>query len=259
MQRLEGVHLDPTGGMSVQNLIVWLLIASWTFIDPGYHQRCAAARSEKVARKGILWSIVFWFFFDMLSLTTGLYAVAYLSGIKPLLAYPLLADQVMPVYLRGVFIVSLLAIVMSTVDSYAFLSALTFGRDIVGVLKNKPERSKRYTRIGLILTALISVLLIMSMPSVIQLWYNLGSLFIPPLLIPVLLAYFPKYRLPGKIEVVIMLLSFVLTFFLFLWGQVTKADGQAQYFLGIEPFFPGFILSLILHAGLYRYLRRVGG
>lgn len=255
-KHLEDGHLDPTGGMSIQNLVVWFLIASWTFIDPGFHQRCAAARSDRIARKGILYSILFWFIFDMLSLTTGLYAVAYLSDIKPLLAYPILADYILPSFLKGIFIVGLLAIVMSTVDSYAFLSALTFGRDIIGRFNKVKNSSNRYTRLGLILTALISILLIMSMPSVIELWYNIGSLFIPPLLIPVILAYFPRFRIPGRLVFLIMLISFILTLSLFLNGQLTQEGGIVKYPLGIEPFFPGFAASFLLHVAAYLVLRR---
>ncbi len=46
-------HLSPTGGNSVQYIMVWFFLASWTFIDPGFHQRCSAAKSLQTARQGI--------------------------------------------------------------------------------------------------------------------------------------------------------------------------------------------------------------
>jgi len=81
-------HLNPTGGASIQYILVWFFIALWTFVDPGFYQRCAAAKSPKTAQTGILISIGFWFIFDILTISTGLYAKALLSPGDPLLAYP---------------------------------------------------------------------------------------------------------------------------------------------------------------------------
>ena len=60
---LPDSHLDPTGGASIQYILVWFFIALWTFVDPGFYQRCAAAKSPETAKKGILISIGFWFIF----------------------------------------------------------------------------------------------------------------------------------------------------------------------------------------------------
>ena len=45
-------HLKITGDASPTFLIVWFLIALWTFADPGFHQRSYAAKSGNVAQKG---------------------------------------------------------------------------------------------------------------------------------------------------------------------------------------------------------------
>jgi len=55
---------DITGGQSWQYILVWFFIALWTFVDPSFHQRAAAARSPKTARTGIFISILFWSGFD---------------------------------------------------------------------------------------------------------------------------------------------------------------------------------------------------
>ena len=61
---LPPAMLEPLGGNSVQYMLVWFFIASWTFIDPGFYQRCAAAKNPDTAKKGILFSILFWAIFD---------------------------------------------------------------------------------------------------------------------------------------------------------------------------------------------------
>lgn len=236
-EKLDALHKDFSGGMSWQEITVWFLIASWTFIDPGFHQRCSAAKTPKVARRGILISIVFWFVFDMLTLICGLYAFALLPGIEPLMSYPELAQHILPPFLQGIFFTGLLAIIMSTIDSYTFLSALSFGRDLLWPFQKK-ESVKQWVKYGLIISAVISVLLIMLIPSVIQLWYSLGSIFIPPLLFPLLAVYFPKFRLKPQPTFIIMLISFVISSGLFIADKVS-----GQNFLGVEPFFPGIVFS----------------
>jgi SSS family solute:Na+ symporter len=247
-QKLMASHLSLIGKNSFQYIIVWFFLASWTFIDPGFHQRCSAAKTLQTARRGILISILFWFIFDILTITVGLYAAATLSGINPILSFPLLADKFLPPFLKGLFLTGLLAVIMSTIDSFTLLSAMTFGRDLIWrIKKNKNYSVSNLTRIGLILTALISVGLCSLFPSVIKLWYIIGSLFIPPMLIPLLTAYYPRYKLPIRFTLVIMIASFLVSFFSFLWGQISHSEKSPDYFLGIEPFFPGFFLSILLY------------
>ena len=242
--QLDNLHKDWSGSLSWQQLVVWFLIASWTFIDPGFHQRSAAAQSGLIAKKGILISIGFWFIFDMLTLITGLYAFVLFPEIDPLTIYPHLAEQFLPPLLKGLFLTGLLAIVMSTVDSFSFLSALTFGRDIVWRWKKQVDENQ-YIRIGLLLTGLISVGLIYLIPSVIGMWYKLGSLFIPPLLLPLLAAYFPGLKLSARYTFGIMSSSFAISLGWFLWGLFIPATETSVYPAGLEPFFPGLIWSVV--------------
>jgi SSS family solute:Na+ symporter len=246
---LPPLHLSWSGGNSAQYIIVWFFLASWTFIDPGFHQRCAAAGSLSIARRGILLSILFWFIFDFLTVTSGLYAAALLSDIQPVLAYPLLADKMLPPFIKGLFLTGLLAVIMSTIDSFTFLSAITFGRDIIWRLKkNSPAGFIPYTRFGLVVTALISVILCLLFPSVIKLWYIIGTLFIPPMLVPVLTAYFPRFKLKAAYTFATMIISFLLSLALFIYAQWNSTNGQVEYLFGIEPFFPGLLGSLLLYA-----------
>ncbi len=243
---LPSMHLNWHGKNSIQYILVWFFIAFWTFVDPGFHQRCSAARTEQVARRGILVSIVFWFIFDFLTLSTGLYAAASLKDIKPALAYPLLADLILPPFLKGLFFIGMLAVVMSTIHSYALLSAITFGRDIIWRIKKQADESQTVlsTRSGLLVTAIVSILLVWSIPSVIQLWYVIGTLFIPPMLLPLLTAYYPQFQLKSRSTFLVMLLSFSISLFWFSWGQMHNAAGFVHYPFNLEPFFPGLLASM---------------
>ena len=242
-------HFSWFGGNSIQYIIVWFFLASWTFIDPGFHQRCAAAKSDSIAKKGILISVGFWFLFDFMTVSTGLYAVAVLNSINPVLSYPLLAEKVLPPVLKGLFFTGLLAVIMSTIDSFTFLSAITFGRDIVWRMKtNKLSKHiNNYIKLGLLLTGVVSIILAILLPSVIKLWYVIGSLFIPPMLLPLLTGYYDRFQL-GKTQTLwVMILSFTTSFLSFTWGQFYVVNNIPLYLLNLEPFFPGILLSLFLY------------
>jgi len=249
MPHLSTAHLQPTGGMPIQKIVVWFLIASWTFIDPGFYQRCSAAQSPAVAKRGILVAVGFWFVFDLLTISTGLYAAAFLKDTNPLMVYPELSRMVLPPFLFGIFIAGLLSVVMSTVDSYSFLSAVTIGHDIIGrIIPLRGDVQKNnLIKSGLIITAGLSILLIMLLPSVVQLWYTLGSLFIPALLLPLLTAYFPKWRLASNMTLTAMILPFLLSLFLFLYGNLNAQQCNPAYLFGLEPFFPGLLLSIMMY------------
>ncbi|NUM61321.1 MAG: hypothetical protein HUU44_04110, partial [Ignavibacteriaceae bacterium] len=166
-------HLKITGGMSSTFLIVWFLIALWTFADPGFHQRCYAAKTGNIAKWGIIISIFFFALFDFLTTTTGLFAKAILPNLEnPVLSFPLFAEKVLPDGIKGIFYAALFATIISTQVSFLFLSGTTIGRDfiyrgVVPLLRTKPDESKlkTYTVVGLIISGIIAILLAYFIPS----------------------------------------------------------------------------------------------
>ena len=235
-------YFDPTGGNSIQYILVWFFIAMWTFIDPGFYQRTAAASSPHKAKKGILISIFFWFIFDILTVTTGLYAVALFPNQEAAMAYPVLASRILPPFVYGIFLVGLFSTIMSTIDSNGLISAITFGRDILLRIQKKEEQrdENEYIRKGLVVMAFIAVLLALSIPSVIQLWYVIGSIIVPGILLPFLLT-FTQIRLnDGKI-IPTMILPVIIAISWFLYGHFS-----GHYPMEIEPFYPGLFTSGML-------------
>lgn len=249
-------HFSLTGGNSWSFIIIWFFIALWTMIDPGFHQRCYAARDEKVARKGILISVLFWFIFDAMTTTAGLYARALLSDINPSLGYPLLAHRLLPPLLSGLFLTGLFATIMSTVDSMFLLSSITIGHDLWARLKGIPK--VKYTRIGLAVSAIASVVIALLVPSVVQIWYLVGTLFVPPLLLPLLGAYFPAWRLSAKMVTYNLVLAFGASL---LWLVISAFNSsgimQITAWLGIQPIYPGLAVSIIIY--IIGKLKKGGG
>jgi len=241
-------HLNITGGASIQYIVVWFFIALWTFVDPGFYQRCAAAKSPQTAKKGILISIGFWLIFDMLTLSTGLYAKALLTAGDPLFAYPRLGAMVLPPLAYGIFITGLLATIMSTIDSLGLISAITFGRDILWRIQSPTSTDKLkwnnestiFVRKGLIITAFIALILAFSIPSVVKLWYGLGSILVPGLVLPFLISF--KNNRPKENILLMMVSPVLVSIFWILLGKLLNG-----YPFGLEPFYPGILTSVLVY------------
>lgn len=127
-QAIPETHFTWHGGNTFWFIAVWYVIALATLVEPSFYQVCYAARDEALARRGILVSIACWFVFDMMTTACGLYARAILpSDIDPIASFPLLGQTVLPEGLAGLFAVAIFATVISTADSYLFISASTLG------------------------------------------------------------------------------------------------------------------------------------
>ncbi len=233
---------DPTGEHSIQYILVWFFIALWTFIDPGFYQRTAAASTPHVAQRGILTAIGFWAIFDLLTVTTGLYAAAILPQHDAVLAYPDLAARILPPFFYGLFLVGLFSTIMSTIDSNGLISAITFGRDIMWRIKEQDNAidSTMYMRRGVVVMGFIALLLAVSIPSVVRLWYILGSIIIPGILFPFLLT-FSNITVPKEKINLVIILPVVSALLCFILGYILD-----WYPGNIEPFYPGILLSFIL-------------
>ena len=159
------------------------------------------------------------------------------------MAYPELASRILPPFVYGIFLVGLFSTIMSTIDSNGLISAITFGRDILLRIQQKDEYGKDETRSirkGLVAMAIIAVLLALSIPSVVQLWYVIGSIIVPGILLPFLMT-FTQIRLDDSKIIPIMILPVIVAIFWFLYGHFS-----GHYPMEIEPFYPGLIISGML-------------
>jgi SSS family solute:Na+ symporter len=235
---LPADHLKWDGGMGFQAIAVWYFIALATLVEPAFYQRCYAARDEKTAKWGIAAAIGFWICFDFLTTTAGLYARALIPNLTdPIQAFPALAQLVLPSFWQGVFTIGLLATIMSTVDSYAFIGSITLGRDLIGRWRGMgEEESLPVIRWSLVATAVVAVALALWSGSVITLWKTLGSIGTPMLLLPLLLAH-TRRRVSGQRVLASMLLSGGVSV---IWLGL----GGGGPWLGVEAIFPGLAVSV---------------
>lgn len=261
--RLPESFLSLTGGLTIQLFFVWFFIGSWVLIDPVFHQRCYAVKNKKTPKRGILISLVFWIIFDFLTTAAGLYARAFINIEdipSPLYSYPALAEQILPPIAKGFFFIGMIATVMSSLHSYIFISATTFSKDILSRLKDSTSENNSYNKIGMIVSALFAYLLAYLIPSVVEIWYTIGTMIIPALLISVLSSYFVKYQVHSKYIFLAMISSFSISFISFIIGNLNSVNGIAKYPFLLEPMYPGLIVGIIIYLIGYKnrkYLKTV--
>lgn len=243
--RLPPTHLTWHGGNQTQSILVWYFIAMSTLVDPTFYQRCFAARNEKVARRGILISVACWFIFDFLTTSAGLYARALLPGLgNAVQAYPQLGIELLPAGWRGLFYIAMLATIMSTIDGFAFQSAITIGKDFLARFKKGASENQitAFTRAGLALTFILAVVIALHAQSVVAIWYQLGTIVTPALLLPLASSFSPRWRMSPRFAFCAMVLSSGISL-VWLWqGQ------NGSYWWGIEPIYPGLLVSSICYA-----------
>ncbi|MBI5631549.1 MAG: hypothetical protein HY921_11780 [Elusimicrobia bacterium] len=243
-QKLPAGHLSWTGTIGPARLIGWWLIAVWTLVDPAFHQRCAAARDGRTARLGVALSILFWAAFDLMTTAAGLYARAALPDLAdPLFAFPALADRLLPPLARGIFLTGLCSSMLAALQATTLIAAVSLGKDGAGRWSGAgEERLELWSKAGLALSLAAAFLMAKLIPSVVELWYSVGSAVIPGLLLPLLGAYFPALRLSAAWALSASVAAWAASSSWVLWGL---ALGRPP--LGLEPMFPGLALSAAIY------------
>ncbi|MDP4115001.1 MAG: hypothetical protein Q8903_02645, partial [Bacteroidota bacterium] len=246
-KNLPSNHLTITGGASPLYILVWFLIALWTFADPGFHQRCYAAKTPGIAKKGILISIFFWAFFDFLTTSTGLFARANLPNLSiPSLSYPLYAEKILSSGFKGLFFAGLVATILSTLNSFLFLSGTTITRDFIyKFFSDKKEQNVRgYTILGICLAGAVSILISYYIQSVIEMWYLIGSVCIPGMIFAIMSAYYPKYKIKNKVMFFEMLLAVTSSI---SWYICKQHINPLSIIYEIEPMIVGLFVGAVIH------------
>lgn len=245
-QNLPASAFHWKGTRPATYIFAWYFIALSALVEPAFYQRCFAARNPQTARRGLLLAIPLWALFDFMTTFTGMYARALLPDLAdPMMSYPSLAISVLPGIFQGIFLLGLFATVMSTVDSYAFVAGMTLGKDIFLRMRKNPPESKSvtlFTRLGLILSAGIAVIIALMLRSVIDIWYIFGTLSTCALLLPLASSFSRSMRMSRPAALLSIICSSLTVL---IWFAVKFQSGETLG--GIDPIYPGLAASVIIY------------
>jgi SSS family solute:Na+ symporter len=189
---LPSHYFSITSDESLLNTFMWGFIALSTLVDPNFYQRCFAAKSPKVAKKGIIISTGVWIIFDLCTTFGAMYAKAVIPDAQAGQAYLNFAVQLLPSGLKGFFLAGLLATILSTLDSYLFLAGTTLTYDLSG---EKSRQNPFVHSIGILMVGALSITMANLFSGNIKLvWKTLGGYSAGCLLFPVLLGHFRQKK-----------------------------------------------------------------
>ncbi|MCB9095985.1 MAG: sodium:solute symporter family protein [Halobacteriovoraceae bacterium] len=207
---LEPHYFSFTGKNSWATTLVWGFIALSTLVDPNFYQRVFAAQSKAIAKKGILASTIIWMGFDLCTTFGAMYAKAVIPDAESSRAYANYALQLLPTPLKGFFLAGILATILSTLDSYLFLSATTISYDW---LEKKKNLMTQYFSVLFTGSLAIGLALVFD-GNIKSVWKTLGSYSAACFMVPVLYGYLKPHRISDRQFVWASLLG---AFFLTSW------------------------------------------
>jgi len=176
-------------------IIMFAFLALLTFLDPSFHQRTFAGKNLKTVQKSIAISVLCWLVFDLITIMTALFyiEIAFRNGFdiyntsSPYIELAQIVFKDNP-FLMGVFFISILSVVMSTIDSYTFLSSITLKYDLNTILERKTNIKEIKNTIVLVL--ILSFLLSLLFDRALSYWYYFGSYVLVSTFFPLITALF---------------------------------------------------------------------
>lgn len=239
-QKLPPHYFSATSDVGILPTLVWGFIAFSTLVDPNFYQRCFAAKSPSVAKKGIIFSTLIWFGFDICTTFGAMYARAVLPDAPPSQGYLIYALQLLPHGLKGFFLAAILATILSTLDSYIFLAGATLSYD----LNHKATQKRPYLHaMGIICVAILSLVLANVFSGNIKLvWKTLGSYSAGCFLFPVLYGHFSKRRIADNAFVGACLTGVVT---MTIWTFISRSGIWAD----IDALYIGVLATSLFHLG----------
>ena len=184
----------------------------------------------------ILISTVIWCLFDFCTTFGALYARALIPAASSKQAYLLYGVQILPNGLKGFFIAGVLAIILSTMDSYIHIAATTLSYDF---LKQRVKNAMLLNHILLFFVGALAVALGTFFDGDIKsVWKTLGSYSAACLLIPMMFGYiFPK-----KINDSMFVFSSILGVIGITYWRFAKHSG---FWNNIDAFYIGLAMSVL--------------
>ena len=251
---LPDSHFSVTGGLPIGTLVLWGLLAFSTLVDPNFYHRVFAAIDDKTAKIGILISIAIWMIFDIATTAGGMYARAILQDAQSKNAYLEYSLNLLPYGLKGLFLAGLVATIISTLDSYLFLSAGSISYD----LQNKNKNFLLSFRTNLIIVSLLSIVLAMVFSGnqqgsngIKDLWKTFGSYSSGCLLVPMVYGLIKKTSINEKFFICSTVFSALSITGYRLYFKKILAVNLSPIFNDIDSIYIGILSSFLMIVVFY--------
>jgi SSS family solute:Na+ symporter len=160
---------------------------------PPYVQRLLIGRSAAHTARGTLLSGLYSIPFFAVTGGIGLVALALKPELDPNMALPYVIQQVLPWGLKGMVVAGIIAVVMSSADSFLNGAAVAFSNDVVGSLRRRPLSDRQALLLAKFTTLLVGILAIVfaiKIKSILDLLIYAYHFWAPVIVIPLATALF---------------------------------------------------------------------
>jgi solute:Na+ symporter, SSS family len=198
---LPATFLNPAGTYPVWILVVFGLSALSVFVEPAFYQRIFAAVSYRAVLVALGIGVVLWAAFDWIVTVLGMAAAAQGLEVDPTYALLTVTMDALPVGLTGLFLAGVIAVAMSTIDSYLLIAGGNLAYDLYRPLARPAmsgDEALRLTRWGIGVAAVVSVVLALFFSTIVSAWIFMSTMLISAALVPLMAAlYLPRRPRPA--------------------------------------------------------------
>lgn len=204
-------HLELT---SYQGSFLLFVVYFIYFVFPGFSpmiiQRILMAKDERQASQSLVISGILYIPFYAVISIIALSAVLMFPGIDPNNAFLNVLDYSLPTVVKGIAISGVLAVIMSTADSFLNVSAIAVTKDVFAVLwpSRMNDKSELMLSRGVtVLLGIVSINAATKFSSMVDFGLYFSNFWTPTVVAPMLL-----YLLNFKTDIKTYLVSIVIGF-----------------------------------------------
>jgi len=217
-------------------------------IDPALFQRIAMAKNTaQISRSFIVAGSIITCFYILVDFAGVLLIADKVTDINQNNVLQYIFNHYLSSGFRGLFIIGIMAMIMSTADSYINSSAILFAYDSIKVIGIELTEKKQLfvVRITALVIGILALLLSLLLNNLLELILSTYSFYMPIVSVPLILAIF-GFRSTSRSVVIGMTAGFVTVIYF-------------KFLSEIDSIIPGMLSNLIFFIGSHYILGEQGG
>ena len=184
-------YFNPLSYISAQEIAVFFILLFFLPITSApLYQRFFASESEACSRKSVLYSIAIWMAIDSIVILCGFAALRLFPGLADPDMSLIVLGTALPAAGRGIFLVGLLAAIMSTVNSFLQSGASSLAYDVFRHFRPETGAGQllALSRLFVIVLGLLSLILALWFQMIVPALLFTLSMWTAGILVPTLAA-----------------------------------------------------------------------
>ena len=239
-REVVGWHPKFMGSLA---MFIWFVIPG---MDPAVFQRISMSRNVLQAQRSFTYAGMISLLTNIFVIWLGILLLSSAPNLDPDNLFTHIINNYASTGLRGLIGVGIIALAMSTADSYLNSSAVLLANDIVKPLNIPVRRETLLARVFCFFSGFLALLLALYSDELLKLLLLSNSFYMPIVSVPLLLAIL-GFRSSKRATLIGMGLGFVTVTFWHL------------FLIGTSSIAPGMLANLIGLVGSHYLLKEKGG